>query len=284
MTAGVSQVQGLSREMAQIHQANLRDLKETLARTTQEMAEKRNENYFGARTLREPAGIINSFVLFMTVKSCDVTITLDTFPMAAQVKKDLELLEAVHKCAKAKQGDEVKNHLGQLLESGFAKDRLKKIFDAPTWNMIYSGNAEENKVCESILSAIEAFTPRPAAVVVKTEKVAIPLITESKRKEDKVENPNPTNPEKKAKVEKREPTADEILARELQDEEYARRLQNENQVIIDKDAAFAAQLAEEEFGGANNVAISDEEVAMRLQREENERLTEQLLRNSKGTS
>jgi hypothetical protein len=279
MTASASQVSGLTREVQLIHQANLKDLQATLLATTQEMAEKRTDDYFGERTFREPKGIINIFALYLTVQTCDATLGVKSFKMPPQVQKDLELLDAMRQSAKSNKSDELNNHLKEAIATGFSKERLKKLFDAPTWNMIFAGFPADNKVCTLIVSAIDALE-QPAAkpTEIKTENVAKPVIDEKKRKAES--KPDVPAPEKK---QKEDPDLDLKVAQLLQDEELAKQLQNENQSTIDLDAAVAHQLAEQDIvvedeisnDYQDNDAIeSDREVARRLQNEENERLTQ----------
>lgn len=279
MTANVSQVAGLSREAALMYQANLKDLKEALTSTTQAMAEKREKEYFSERTFRAPNGIINCFFLFLIVKSCDATIRLEAFTSAPQLLKDLQQLETIKQNAIATKPDEVKRALTVLHASGFSKDALKKLFDAPTWNMIYPGKEVEKKACADILAAIETLS----LIAEKVEQVAKPALA-AKRKEEAIEQPNVAEREKKAK---NDPVDDAKFAQELHDEELAKSLQQEPQAKIDADAAFAAQLAEEERGYVEGVSDNDEpvqddlELARALQHEEDERLSQLALQELK---
>lgn len=267
MTANLAPIAGLSREAALMHQANLKDFKEALTLTTQEMAEKRAKEYFNDRTFRAPSGIINSFFLYLTVQSGDATVRLDAFTIAPQLVKDLQQLEAIKQQAIAAKPDEVKHALTALFASGFSKEVLKKLFDAPTWNMIYPGKEIEKKACSDILAAIEAITPGAE----KVEQVAKPALA-AKRKEE----PAIREQDKKAK---NDSIDDAAFAQELQDEELAKSLEHEPQAKIDSDAAYAAQLAKEEFGFVEGASDNDEhvqddlELARALQNEEDERLS-----------
>lgn len=272
MTSTLTKVSGQSLQHEQFCKAAMSDLQNAMTRTTQEMAEKRTDDYFIERSSRS-GGIINIYYHVLTVRALDATQTLETLlkNCPPKVKEDLILLDAIKMSALR---DPVV-HLQEAMKAGMRKDVLEKIFHAPTWDTFFP---TERKTIQAISDALAEIERRPN----KTDNIAqkiLPNVIQSKdlpnldshsldrkRKQDQLldsDIPSDVKSEKK-QASLREPEADAELAKKLAaeeqeraDEDFARTLAyNEEQSDEEQAALRLAQLQ------------ADEELAKRAEAEE----------------
>lgn len=243
MSAVLPTISGLSNDAQKIYRSTVADLNTSLRRTTQELAERREDKYFSPRSFSDRVGLINIYYNFLLVQQfAALPFSQCNVKVASQVEKDIALLENIRKSAKSDTSEQLSRTVQAAIDVGISNEQLQTLFNASTWNLIFPVQADEQNAVKAILEAIGALP-----------------VNEKKRKADSEvpssPAPIPVQVVKKAKVETEE---DEKLARIFQDEEFARSFAVEpNDISSDRELAKMMQLAAD--------TADDAQVALALQ-------------------